>query len=122
MARTEVVFYREGGEVPVLAWLENLLRRERRAFAKCRARLELLEQEGHKTRRPVADSLRDGLYEPRARGGPVQYRLRYFFCRRHVAVRSHSIVKPGSKFPAQPGAVSRATDATARRSSGVVTQ
>ena len=77
MPQTEVLFYREAGEAPVLAWLEDLLRTDRKAFAKCRARIDLLEQEGHHLRRPVADYLRDGIYELRAHKGTVQYRMRF---------------------------------------------
>lgn len=99
MPQTEVVFYREDDDVPVLAWLEDLLRTDRKAFAKCRARIDLLEQEGHQLRRPVADYLRDGIYELRSRQGTVQHRILYFFHGGHCAVLAHAIVKPGAAVP-----------------------
>ena len=44
-------------------------------------------------RRPLADSLRDGIYELRIRAGKVNYRILYFFCGPNVACVSHGITK-----------------------------
>ena len=44
-------------------------------------------------RRPVADYLRDGIYELRARRGRVNYRLLYFFHGRGVAILAHGLSK-----------------------------
>ena len=57
----------------------DLLKSNERAWANCRARIELLADLGHELRRPAADYLRDGIYELRAKQGHVQYRLLYFF-------------------------------------------
>ena len=100
MPRTPVYFYQEQpGDVPVLDWLHELRRRDRRAYAKCVARIQRLAELGHELRRPEADFLRDGIYELRARRGRVHYRLLYFFHGRQAAVLAHALTKEG-KVPA----------------------
>ena len=94
MLRIHVAFYQEAdGEAPVVNWLRELLRTNERAWANCRARIELLAQSGHELRRPAADYLRDGIYELHAKQGHVQYRLLYFFHGRQVAILAHSLTK-----------------------------
>jgi phage-related protein len=94
MPRTHVAFYQEAdGEAPVVDWLRELLRTNEKAWANCRARIELLAQSGHELRRPAADYLRDGIYELRAKQGHVQYRLLYFLHGRQVAILAHSLTK-----------------------------
>jgi hypothetical protein len=94
MPVTEVVYYREAdGSVPVLNWLEEIGRRDRRAVEKCAARIELLRQHGNELRRPLADYLRDGIFELRVRVSRVQHRLLYFFHGRNVVVLAHGLTK-----------------------------
>ena len=93
MPRTQVVFYQEAGEAPVVNWLRDLMETNEKAWAHCRARIEMLAQLGHELRRPAADYLRDGIYELRARQGHVQYRILYFFHGRQVAILTHSLTK-----------------------------
>jgi len=94
MPKTEVVFYREhDGGVPVLEWLESLRRREKRVYAKCLARIALLETEGHELRRPLSDYLRDGIHELRIRFGAINYRILYFFSGHTIAVLAHGLTK-----------------------------
>ena len=94
MPETEVVFYCEADETaPVLEWLDELHRSDRRAYNKCLAVIERLAQLGHELRRPTADLLRDDIYELRARVGRVNYRLLYFFHGREVAVLAHGLTK-----------------------------
>lgn len=96
MPSTEIQFYqREDGMVPALDWLQELRARDRRAYAKCVARLERLAALGHELRRPEADILRDGIYELRVRRGRVHYRILYFFHGRNVAVLAHALTKEG---------------------------
>src|SRR3989440_5086668 len=79
MPRTQVAFYQAAdGEAPVVNWLRELMKTNEKAWAHCRARIELLTQFGHELRRPAADYLRDGIYELRAKQGHVQYRILYF--------------------------------------------
>jgi hypothetical protein len=94
MPQTQVLFYCEDDQsVPVLEWLDELLRQDRRAYNKCLAAIERLTELGHELRRPTADLLQDGIYELRARVGHVNYRLLYFFHGRNVAVLAHSLTK-----------------------------
>src|ERR1019366_4808136 len=48
---------------------------------------------GHELRRPIADILRDEIYELRPSHRGVQYRILYFFRDRDVVVLSHGIMK-----------------------------
>jgi phage-related protein len=94
MPATELVFYREeDGTVPVRDWLQALQRQNRRAFAKCIARIRRLAELGHELRRPEADFLRDEIYELRAKMGHVQYRILYFFHGRDIAILAHALTK-----------------------------
>lgn len=94
MPRTHVAFYQEAdGSAPVVDWFAALRRTNEKAWAHCRARIELLAQFGYELRRPAADYLRDGVYELRAKQGHVQYRILYFFHARQVAILAHSLTK-----------------------------
>jgi len=94
MPQTAVIFYCEDDRsVPVLEWLDELHRHDRRAYTKCVAMIDRLADLGHELRRPTADLLQDGIYELRARVGRVNYRLLYFFHGRNVAVLAHSLTK-----------------------------
>ncbi len=91
MPATKVVFYREDdGTVPLLDWLDTL---PAKLQDKCRARIERLRQYGHELRRPVADFLRDDVYELRVAHLGVNYRMRYFFHGKAATVVSHGLVK-----------------------------
>jgi hypothetical protein len=97
MPRTRVAFYQDGdGQAPVAVWLHGLMKTNEKAWAHCRARIELLGQFGHELRRPAADYTRDGIYELRAKQGHVQYRILYFFHERQVAILAHSLTKEDS--------------------------
>jgi len=94
MPRTNVVFYRESsGEAPVLEWLGELRKTNRRAYETCVAAVERLAIFGHELRRPLSDLLRDGIHELRIRKGRVNYRILYFFHGRDLAVLGHAITK-----------------------------
>lgn len=99
MPETTGYFYQENGVAPVKEWLQELLRRDRKGFAKCAARLQELFQYGHELRRPAADFLRDGIYELRAKNGHVQYRILYFFHGRNVVILANALIKEGSAVP-----------------------
>jgi phage-related protein len=94
MPATEVFFYQEEeGETPVLDWLIELRKRERKAYRNCVIRIRLLEQFGRELRRPHADYLRDGIHELRTKAGRVQYRILYFYHGRNVCILAHGITK-----------------------------
>jgi phage-related protein len=94
MPPTNVYFYREAsGEAPVIDWLLQLRRRDRRAAVACYGRLKMLRQFGHELRRPAADFLRDGIYELRVKRGHVNYRILYFFHGNDIAIAAHDLVK-----------------------------
>jgi len=92
--RTEIIFYRdERGQAPVIEWLREPRRKDKRAYAKCNARIQVLAQLGHELRRPMADYLRDGIHELRIRHGHVNYRILYFFHGQPVAILAHGLTK-----------------------------
>lgn len=91
MPSVQVIFYKEAnGEVPFVEWVSNL---SERAQAKCRVRVERLEELGCEIRRPEADYLRDGIYELRIGLEGVNYRILYFYFGSKAVVLSHGIVK-----------------------------
>ncbi len=92
----DVVFFKDtDGSVPVMDWLDEVVaRRDLRIAAKCRVRIELLQDQGEKLRRPYADYLQDGIYELRIAFGTVNYRILYFFSGSEaVIVLAHGLTK-----------------------------
>ncbi len=101
MPETQVVFYQEtDGEVPVLEWLTQLVKQNRKGYANCVARIGQLAASGYELRRPAADYLTDGMYELRAKHIRVQYRILYFFSGQNVAILAHAITKEEEAVPA----------------------
>jgi len=91
MPQTRLVYYRESdGSVPLEDWLAAL---PRKAQQKCAAYLARLEFEGHDLRRPIADYLRDGIYELRPSRAGVRYRILYFFHGKQGVVVSHGLIQ-----------------------------
>jgi len=80
---------------PVLEWLGELGRSDRKACAKCWVAIERLAEFGHELRRPIADYLGDKLYELRIKKGHVNYRILYFFHGQSMAVLGHALTKEG---------------------------
>ena len=100
MPQTKVVFYQdEQGQAQVLKWLTTLLKKDRKGYANCVARIQLLADSGYALRRPAADFLRDGIYELRAKHRRTQYRILYFFHGQNVAILAHAITKEGAPVP-----------------------
>jgi phage-related protein len=94
MPGIDVVFYQEDGrDVPVLDWLKELRRTDQRAYESCVAAIGRLSALGHDLRRPLADILRNGIYELRIRKGRVNYRILYFFHGRNLAILGHALTK-----------------------------
>lgn len=100
MPATEVRAFRgEDGKVPSQDWLDDLERREPKAYAKCLARILELADKGYEMRRPHADFLRDGIYELRASFSGIHYRLLYFFFRKGAIAVSHGTTKEDKVLP-----------------------
>jgi hypothetical protein len=85
-----MVFYREGETILFDEWLNTL---PVKVQAKCLSQLGLLRSQGYELRRPIADILRDGIYELRPTYQGVHYRILYFFSGKNLVVISHGITK-----------------------------
>ncbi|MEW6349567.1 MAG: type II toxin-antitoxin system RelE/ParE family toxin [Thermodesulfobacteriota bacterium] len=93
MPKVELILYKEDdGTIPLLEWLKDLSPQER---DKCMAKIRWLGAFGYELRRPVADYLRDGIYELRIRRGRVNYRILYFFFGTMAVVICHGLSKEG---------------------------
>jgi len=77
-------------EIVFLNWLKTIPAKAQR---KCLVYLGQLEAHGHELRRPVADLLRDGIYELRPTLNGVHYRILYFFSGKDFVVVSHGTIK-----------------------------
>lgn len=100
MPVTQIVLFQDTrGKVPVLDWLRQLVKSDRKGYANCLARIEQLAEYGFELRRPAADFLRDGIYELRAKHVRVQYRILYFFHGQNVVILAHAITKEGDRVP-----------------------
>src|SRR5260221_1963811 len=87
------VFRKSDGTIPLAEWLDDLEEGQPRAYNKCLDRIILLEQLGSELRRPIADILRDGIYELRAKVGMVNYRILYFFAGSNIVCLSQGFTK-----------------------------
>jgi phage-related protein len=76
-----------------------LEQQDAKGLINCLDRIQKLASMGHELRRPLADFLRDGIYELRASNRRVQYRILYFFHGRNIAIVAHVIIKEGSAVP-----------------------
>jgi phage-related protein len=85
-------FVDERGKSPVKEFIRELSVKER---AKVFAYISELKEQGHNLRRPMADHLRDGIYELR----PKDNRVFYFFFIKNSAVLVHAIKKHTDKIP-----------------------
>ncbi len=99
-----VLYQEESGKVPLLAWLDDL---PTKARAKCQVRLERLRDLGHELRRPEADYLEDGIYEPWIKHSGINYRILYFFFTQGIVVLSHGILKQRATVPPKEIALAR---------------
>ncbi len=98
--KTQVVFYQdENGTAPVLEWLKVLIKKDRKGYANCVAKIQQLASTGYELRRPAADYLRDGIYELRAKHIHIQYRILYFFDGQNIAILAHAMTKDTDRVP-----------------------
>jgi phage-related protein len=100
MPVTRIVLFQDAkGAVPVLVWLNQLVKSDKKGYANCISRIEQLAEYGFELRRPAADFLRDGIYELRAKHVRVQYRILYFFHGQNVVILAHAIIKEDDRVP-----------------------
>jgi phage-related protein len=100
MPVTRIVLFQDvTKEVPVLEWLNQLVKSNKKGYANCIARIEQLAEYGFELRRPASDFLRDGIYELRAKHVRVQYRILYFFHGQNVVILTHAIIKEDDRVP-----------------------
>ena len=98
--KTQVVFYQdENGTAPVLEWLKDMIKKDRKGYANCVAKIRQLASTGYELRRPAADYLRNGIYELRAKHIHIQYRILYFFDGQNIAILAHAITKDTDRVP-----------------------
>jgi len=83
-------FEEEDGTAPFMAWFSA---QGPRVQDKCFRSLKLLEDLGPSLHRPLADFLRDGIYELRIRHQRRNYRVLYFFAGKGTVVISHGLIK-----------------------------
>ena len=90
MPQSEILLYKEGNAVLFEEWLTKV---PAKVQTKCLAYIRQLKSQGHELRRPIADFLRDGIYELRPSYQGVNYRILYFFSGKNIAVISHGLSK-----------------------------
>jgi phage-related protein len=94
---TDIAFFKDDDRsAPVLDWLRQLHRSNRKAFANCTAKIRLLRAFGYELRRPHVDFLRDGIHELRAKERTVQYRILFFYHGRNAVILAHALTKEGA--------------------------
>ncbi len=100
----QVVFYKnKKGEEPAIDFLESL---DPKMKVKMTRTINLLEANGYKLREPYTKSLRDGIFELRAKEGSDITRVLYFYVLGDKAVLTHGFVKKTDKTP--PSEIERA--------------
>ena len=100
----QVVFYKnKKGEAPAIDFLESL---DPKMKAKMTRTINLLEANGYKLREPYTKSLRDGIFELRAKEGSDITRVLYFYVLGDKAVLTHGFIKKTNKTP--PSEIERA--------------
>jgi hypothetical protein len=98
--KTQVVFYQEeNGTAPILEWLKVMIKKDRKGYANCVAKIQQLASIGYELQRPAADYLRDGIYKLRAKHIHIQYRILYFFDGQNIAILAHAITKDTDRVP-----------------------
>ncbi|MCL4321170.1 MAG: type II toxin-antitoxin system RelE/ParE family toxin [Deltaproteobacteria bacterium] len=85
-------FVDERGDSPVREFIDELPLDEQ---AKIHAYIDELRKQGHNLRRPLADYVKDGIYELR----PKANRLFYFFFLKENIVFVHAIKKKTNEIP-----------------------
>lgn len=91
MPQTKVTIFKDDdGSVPLLDWLDE---QNEKVQEDMTDRIDLLAEKGNELRRPVADSLRDGIIELRKKRQHINYRILYAFCGKNAVLLSHGCTK-----------------------------
>jgi phage-related protein len=102
MPLTTIHVFREADgsrPIPLMQWLDQLEKSDPEAYGACLDRILRLHRQGNELRRPIADALRNGIRELRAKKGRVHYRMLYTFTGPNTALITHGFTKEG-KVPA----------------------
>jgi phage-related protein len=83
-------------------------------------RIVLLREKGNECRRPVTESIGDGLFELRARGGKTQGRLIFCFEPNQSIIFVHAFYKPGKKIDPKEKEIAMKNMEKSRREVGCV--
>lgn len=98
MPQAEIKIYQEpNGEAPLIKWLQE---RRKKARDKCQAYIEHLREVGYDARRPIADHLRDKIYELRPDFQGIHYRILYTFVGQNIVLLTNGTIKE-KEVPAQ---------------------
>jgi phage-related protein len=95
--RWEIHFFSDGDSCPTERFLLSLPRAD---YIRVRDKLQLLESDGVRLRRPTVDKLTGEIWELRLKGGIGQIRLLYFFHHERIVI-THGFIKNQSKVPPQ---------------------
>ena len=84
------------GASPVHDWILKL---DQKAQNKCFAKIERLQEQGHKLERPDAAYLENKIHELRVTSDRHKYRILYFFHKRTAVILCHAFLKKDKKVP-----------------------
>ena len=98
MPKTIFRFYADKGNAsPVLEWLDQ---QPEEVQEKMIVAMNIIEEKGHESRRPLWSPLRDGIFEIRVQHQNVHYRTLCFFHGRNVVIAAHGCTKERKVDPA----------------------
>lgn len=87
----EVIFYEKtNGEIPVRDFIDSLNSKDAKSIKHV---IDLLQKYGNQLQRPYSASLKNGIFELRAKGKDNQYRVLYFFIKGNYACLTNACIK-----------------------------
>ena len=88
-------FRKSATDVPLMLWLEQAKKRDRKAYDMCLYRILRLSRLGYQINQNRSESayLEDGIYELRIKSKRVNYRILYWFHDNKFACLSHGFTK-----------------------------
>ncbi len=96
-------FSKSSTDIPLMIWLEQVKKRDRKAYDLCLYRTLRLSELGHQLNQNRSESayLEDGIYELRIKSKHVNYRILYWFHNNKFACLSHGFTKEARVPPQQ---------------------